>query len=65
MTAFYGGAGICLGYADQKTIEVYHTMQCVAEHQPCEIDFRFGTKVMQVIDAVLESAETRQWVSVK
>ncbi|MGN1209302.1 MAG: Gfo/Idh/MocA family protein [Duodenibacillus sp.] len=62
---FYGGAGICLGYADQKTIETYHTLKCVAENKPCEIDFRFGAKVMQVIDAVLESAETRQWVDVK
>lgn len=62
---FYGGAGICLGYADQKTIEVYHTLKCVADKTPCEIDFRFGTKVMQVIDAVLASAETRQWVKVR
>ena len=62
---FYGGAGICLGYADQKTIEAYHTVKCVAENKPYEIDFRFGAKVMQVIDAVLKSAETRQWVSVE
>lgn len=62
---FYGGAGICLGYADQKTIEVYHTLKCVAEKTFCEIDFRFGMKVMQVIDAVLESAENRHWVTVK
>ena len=62
---FYGGAGICLGYADQKTIEAYHTLKCVAENKPCEIDFRFGMKVMKVIDAVLESAETRQWVKVQ
>lgn len=62
---FYGGAGICLGYADQKTIEVYHTLKCVAEKTFCEIDFRFGMKVMQVIDAVLESAENRRWVTVK
>lgn len=62
---FYGGAGICLGYADQKTIEVYHTLKCVAEKTSCEIDFRFGMKVMQVIDAVLESAENRRWVTVK
>lgn len=62
---FFGGAGIGLGYADQKTIEVYHTLKCVAEKTPCEIDFRFGMKVMQVIDAVLESAENHQWVSVK
>lgn len=62
---FFGGAGICLGYADQKTIEAYHTLKCVADGTPCEIDFRFGAKVMQVIDAVLESAETRQWVKVQ
>lgn len=61
---FYGGAGICLGYADQKTIEAYHTLKCVAENKPCEIDFRFGMQVMKVIDAVLESAETLQWVNV-
>lgn len=61
---FYGGAGICLGYADQKTIEAYHTLKCVAEGEKSPIDFRFGMKVMQVIDAVLASAETRQWVKI-
>jgi predicted dehydrogenase len=59
---FYGGAGICLGYADQKTIEVYHTLKCVAEQKQNEIDFEFGTKVMKVIDAVLLSSETSHWV---
>lgn len=62
---FFGGAGICLGYADQKTIEVYHTLKAVAEKTPCEIDFRFGMKVMKVIDAVLESAETRRWITIE
>lgn len=62
---FYGGAGICLGYADQKTIEVYHTLKSVVGDETSEIDFRFGMKIMQVIDAVLESAETRQWVSIE
>jgi predicted dehydrogenase len=62
---FYGGAGICLGYADQKTIEEYHVLKSVAERKPEEIDFRFGAKVMQVIDAVLESAATRKWVAIK
>lgn len=61
---FYGGAGIGLGYADQKTIEAYHMLKCAAERKPSEIDFRFGMKVMQVIDAVLESAETARWVKV-
>lgn len=62
---FFGGAGIGLGYADQKTIEAYHTLKCVAENKKSEIDFRFGCKVNMVIDAVLESAEKRNWVEVK
>lgn len=62
---FFGGAGIGLGYADQKTIEAYHTLKCVAENKKSEIDFRFGCKVNMVIDAVLESAEKRDWVEVK
>jgi predicted dehydrogenase len=62
---FYTGAGIGLGYADQKIIEAYHILKCVAGRVPSDIDFRFGTKVMQVIDAVLESATTRKWVTVK
>lgn len=62
---FFGGAAIGLGYADQKTIEAHDMLKCVAENSPNEIDFRFGCKVNIVIDAVLKSAETRQWVSVK
>ncbi|MDR1901836.1 MAG: Gfo/Idh/MocA family oxidoreductase [Treponema sp.] len=62
---FYGGAGIGLGYADQKTIEEYHVLKHVAERKPSEINFRFGMKVMQVIDAVLESAATHKWVSIE
>ena len=32
--------------------------------EPYEIDFHFATKVMEVIDAVLESAESGSWVKV-
>ena len=62
---FFGGAGIGLGYADQKTIEVYHLLKNVADHKKSDIDFRFGCKVNMVIDAVLESAESGKWVNVK
>lgn len=61
---FYGGAGIGLGYADQKVIETYTMLQSIAENKKAEIDFRFGCKVNQVIDAVLKSAETNSWVEV-
>lgn len=62
---FYGGAAIGLGYADQKTIEAYHALKCVAEHEKNPIDFRFGCKINMVIDAVLQSAETKKWVTVE
>lgn len=62
---FFGGAAIGLGYADQKTIEAYHMLQCVAARQANPIDFRFGCKVNMVIDAVLASAQNHQWVKVQ
>ena len=62
---FYGGAAIGLGYADQKTIEAYHTLKCIVEHKRSPIDFRFGCKVNMVIDAVLKSAETSKWITVE
>lgn len=61
---FYGSAGIGLGYADQKVIEAHLMLQSIAENKKAEIDFRFGCKVNQVIDAVLESAATNSWVKV-
>ncbi|MGE4549271.1 MAG: Gfo/Idh/MocA family protein [Intestinibacillus sp.] len=62
---FFGGAAIGLGYADQKTIEAYHMLKCIAENQKNPIDFRFGYKVNSVIDAVLDSAENGTWVNVQ
>lgn len=61
---FFGGAAIGLGYADQKTIEAYHMIKCIAEKEANPIDFRFGYEVNKVIDAVLESAESGRWVDV-
>lgn len=62
---FFSGAAIGLGYADMKTIEAYHVLQAIAQNKKDEIDFRFGCKINMVIDAVLESAKTSQWVKVK
>jgi predicted dehydrogenase len=61
---FYGGAGIGLGYADMKVIEAYLMLRAVACGEKPVIDFRFGSKVNLVIDAVLQSAESGSWVAV-
>ncbi len=62
---FFSGAGIGLGYADQKTIEVYHILKNIAEQTESDIDFEFGCKINMVIDAVLDSAETGRWINVE
>lgn len=61
---FFGGAGIGLGYADQKTIEAYRILKSIADGTQYPIDFRFGAENMQIVDAVLKSDETRQWVKI-
>lgn len=62
---FYpAGAGFGMSYSDLKVIEVHNALSAAAENKPYEIDFHFATKIMEIIDAVLESAETRSWVKV-
>jgi predicted dehydrogenase len=62
---FYGGAGIGLGYSDQKTIEAYRVLKGIADNRKGKIDVDFGCRVNMVIDAVLKSAETLSWVVVE
>lgn len=63
---FFGNYGaIGLGYRDLKTIEMYNMIKNSAEKTKSDVDFRFGCKVNMVIDGVLESARTGQWVDIK
>ena len=61
---YQAGAGFGMSYSDMKVVEVHNALKAVAENEPYEIDFHFATKVMEVIDAVLESAESGSWVKV-
>jgi predicted dehydrogenase len=62
--AFFGLAGIGLGYNDQKIIEAHDLITAVASGQPVEPDVRFGYKVNKVIDAVDVSCREHRWVPV-
>lgn len=62
--AFWPVAGVGLGYEDAKVIEVYELLDGLANDKPIYPDFHAGWKVSQIVDAVLLSAETRQWVTV-
>ncbi|WKZ49529.1 MAG: Gfo/Idh/MocA family oxidoreductase [Anaerolineales bacterium] len=62
--AFFGLAGIGLGYNDQKIIEAHDLITAVALGQPAQPDVRFAYQVNKVIDAVDVSCKERRWVRV-
>ena len=62
--AFFGLAGIGLGYNDQKIIEAHDLITAVALDQPVQPDVRFAYQVNKVIDAVEVSCQERRWARV-
>lgn len=62
--AFFGLAGIGLGYNDQKIIEAHDLITAVALDQPAQPDVRFAYGVNKVIDAVEMSCQEHRWVPV-
>ena len=62
--AFFGLAGIGLGYNDQKIIEAHDLLTAVALGEPVQPDVRFAYGVNKVIDAVDLSCRERRWVHV-
>src|SRR5215211_5861799 len=62
--AFFGLAGLGLGYNDQKIIEAHDLITGVALDQPVQPDVRFAYRVNKVIDAVDISCQEHRWVRV-
>lgn len=62
--AFFGLAGIGLGYNDQKIIEAHELITAVALGQRVQPDVRFAYQVNKVIDAVDLSCQEHRWVRV-
>jgi predicted dehydrogenase len=63
--AFFGLAGIGLGYNDQKIIEAHQLITAVALNQPAQPDVGFAYQVNKVIDAVDLSCQEHRWVRVR
>jgi predicted dehydrogenase len=51
-----------LGYADIKTIEISHLLEAVAGKGKVAADFRDGVKALEVCDAILRSADAKEWI---
>ena len=62
--AFFGLAGIGLGYNDQKIIEAHDLITAIALDQPVQPDVRFAYEVNKVIDAADLSCQEHRWVQV-
>jgi predicted dehydrogenase len=62
--AFFGLAGIGLGYNDQKIIEAHDLITAVALGQPVQPDVRFAYQVNKVIDATDLACQEHRWVQV-
>ena len=62
--AFFGLAGIGLGYNDQKIIEAHDLITAIALNQLAQPDVRFAYGVNKVIDAVERSCQEHRWVAV-
>jgi predicted dehydrogenase len=62
--AFFGLAGIGLGYNDQKIIEAHDLIAAIALNQPVQPDVRFAYQVNKVIDAADLSCQEHRWVQV-
>ncbi|MCA9916454.1 MAG: Gfo/Idh/MocA family oxidoreductase [Anaerolineales bacterium] len=62
--AFFGLAGIGLGYNDQKIIEAHDLVTAVALNQPAYPDVRFAYGVNKVMDAIETSVKEKRWVNV-
>ncbi|MBL8057788.1 MAG: Gfo/Idh/MocA family oxidoreductase [Anaerolineales bacterium] len=62
--AFFGLAGIGLGYNDQKIIEAHALTTAVALGRLVQPDVRFAYQVNKVIDAVDLACQERRWVRV-
>lgn len=55
------GPGHGTGYQDQIIIEARDFLEAIATGEPVWPTFREGFKVQQIIEAVIESSQTRSW----
>ena len=62
---FCQGPGHGTGYQDQLIIEAKDFLNAIHSGKPRWPTFRDGLDTMQVIEAMWQSSDTRQWVSVK
>lgn len=51
-----------VGFGETKIIDCYEFFKAIAEDRPATPDFRDGYRISRICDAIIESAQTQQWV---
>lgn len=64
-STFQPAGGIAIAYNDMKVLEVHELFAALTKGEGYISNFDFGYKVDRTVDAVLESARTRQWVTIE
>ena len=52
------GAGVGTGYAEAFTAEIQEFLRCVRDGRAMDTDFAEATRMMEVVDAALQSSHT-------
>ena len=60
---FQPASGIAMGYDDLKVVEAYHLVQSIATGQPHGATVADALVAAEIIEAMVESARNRRWVT--
>lgn len=63
-SAFHPASGIAIGFNDFKILEAREVLSSITQNKPYVCNFRFGANVDRVIAAILQAAETNEWVEI-
>ena len=63
--AFFGAAGIAIGYNDMKVLEVNELFSAIVKGTDYTCDFDFGYRIDRTIAAILESDKKNKWVEIE
>ena len=56
------GGGVGTGYAEAFVAEIQHFVRCILAEEPMDTSFASALRVMRVVDAAIEAADTQSAV---
>src|SRR5699024_6990147 len=63
-SSFQPASGISIGFNDFKILETHKVLESVVNDSEYTCDFDFGSRIDRIIEAILESAKSKTWVSI-